>query len=364
MRILQVSNSLATGGAEKLIIDYTPKIVEKGVEMDVLVLNGDKHPFLEKLEKTGCCKIFSLTSKSVYNPFLVFKLIPFLKKYDLIHVHLFPALYWVSIAKLISFSKTKIVYTEHSTYNRRRGNWLFSFLDRIVYHQYQKIIVVSEQVKASLQDHLPLKSTRFEIIPNGIAIDSLKNVPPHRRADFNLNNDDNLIIQVSRFSKQKNQTLLIKAIPHMKTPVRLLFVGDGKYIEDSKALVKKLHMEDQVLFLGVRMDVDRLLKMSDVFVLSSHYEGLSISSLEAMASGIPVIASDVPGLNDLVKGYGILFPKGDEKLLALEIDRLFEDSEYYRKTAQSCMDRAEQFSITNTIQKHYNLYREICLNPS
>ena len=162
MKILQVTNSLATGGAEKLIVDYTPRIAKKDIAVDVLVLNGQRHPFMENLAKTHCCEIHSLTKGSVYNPLLVFKIIPYLRNYDLLHVHLFPALYWVAIAKMISFSRARIIYTEHSTHNRRRNSKLFRLLDRIIYRCYKKIVVISEEVQRSLSNHIPLKLKVFE----------------------------------------------------------------------------------------------------------------------------------------------------------------------------------------------------------
>ena len=120
MRILVISNSLATGGAEKLILDTIPLFISKKVEVELLLLNGKNHPFLKQLKEVSNCKVHSLSKGTVYNPLLLFKLVSFLKKFSLIHVHLFPSLYWVAIAKALSFSKTKLVFTEHNTTNRRK----------------------------------------------------------------------------------------------------------------------------------------------------------------------------------------------------------------------------------------------------
>src|SRR5690625_3764482 len=120
MKILHVINSLNMGGAEKLVVETVPFYQRKQVSVDVLCLNKTETllwTILKKDTKTG---LKGLTNGSVYNPLLIFKLMSYLKRYDLVHGHLFPALYWLVLAKWLSFSKVKIVYTEHSTDNRRR----------------------------------------------------------------------------------------------------------------------------------------------------------------------------------------------------------------------------------------------------
>src|SRR5690554_5836630 len=107
MKILQIINSLSTGGAEKLIIDSVPLYQKQGLTVDVLLLNNTETQFKSHLKETSKGKIDGLTIGSIYNPFLIFKIIPYLKKYDIIHLHLFPTLYWVVLAKLISFSNVK-----------------------------------------------------------------------------------------------------------------------------------------------------------------------------------------------------------------------------------------------------------------
>ena len=175
MKVLHVINSLATGGAEKLLVDTLPFYRQRGLQIDLLVLNGTTHPFTERLNELNCCTIFSLGKGSVYNPLNILKLIPYLKKYDLIHVHLFPAQYWVVLAKLISFSKTKLVFTEHNTSNRRIKNSLFCLIDRYSYRLYYKIICITNEIKSILINHTGLPFDRFRVIENGINLQNINN---------------------------------------------------------------------------------------------------------------------------------------------------------------------------------------------
>lgn len=126
-----------------------------------------------------------------------------------------------------------------------------------------------------------------------------------------------------------------------------------------KELVDSLDLKEQVLFLGIRTDVPNLLKMADVAVLSSHYEGLSLSGLEAMASGTPLVASNVPGLSNLVFGAGILFDHKEETDLATKINTLLNDGEYYSQISKSCMVRVKKYSIEKMVMNHLMLYKKL-----
>ena len=122
-------------------------------------------------------------------------------------------------------------------------------------------------------------------------------------------------------------------------------------------MAKEIEVEERVCFLGVRRDVPELLRRADVVVLSSHYEGLSLSSLEGMASGRPFIASDVEGLRDIVGGYGVLFPHEDAQTLAGEIRKLCEDDGYCKEVVKRCQERARMFDIGVMVERYMDLYR-------
>jgi glycosyltransferase involved in cell wall biosynthesis len=360
MKVLQVINSLATGGAEKLLVESCSFYHEKGIEIDVLVLNGTSHPFLEELNQKKCCAMHSLGNGSVYNPLLIFKIIPFLKKYDCIHVHIFPSLYWVAFAKMISFSKVKLIYTEHSTSNKRRGNFILKQLDKIVYSQYNKVIAITPQVLFNLKNHLKFNNeNRFEVIQNGINLNQIKSVKPHTKADFFDDKEAKILIQVARFYEPKDQKTLIKSLLLLPQNVKLLLVGDGILKNESKELVVQLNLQSRVKFLGIRTDVLALLKTADIIVLSSKHEGLSLSCIEGMASGKPFVASDVPGLKEIVENAGILFPFSDEKALAEIIMNLISDENYYNQTVANCLKKANEFDIDAMTDSYIKIYQNI-----
>ncbi|RDK87332.1 glycosyltransferase [Marinirhabdus gelatinilytica] len=360
MKILIVTNSLATGGAEKLILDTVPEFVKKGVEVTLVLLNGNSTPFLDALRKKNVCEIVSLSNGSVYNPLLIFKLIPHLKNHTIVHVHLFPSLYWVAIAKLLSRSKATLFFTEHSTSNKRIRNGVFKILERFIYNKYDKVVCITHKVRTIFMEHLNFPKEQMPVINNGVPIDKFKNAKKIERTaiDKMVKETDYLLVQVSGFREQKDQPTLIKALSNLPEDIKLVLVGEGDYRSGCEQLVDKLQLNHRVFFLGLRMDVAEILKTCDVCVLSSYYEGLSLSSIEGMASGNPFVASRVPGLEEMVDGAGLLFEQGDSVALASHIELLRNDKDFAKQIAEKCEQRASRYSIEMMVDNHIKLYEQ------
>lgn len=357
MKILHVINSLSTGGAEKLLTDVAPLQREREHEVAVLLFQGGKTPFRKILDDAGI-RVFDFgKDNSVYSPLNIFRIIPYLKNYDVAHVHLFPAQYWVAFAKLLSFSKVRLVTTEHSVNNRRRNSRLWYLFDKLVYRCYRAIACCSDAAEKSLISYLKTKE-RILSIPNGVNVGRIVSARSAVRADFSVPDDVCLLMQVARFAAPKDQETVIRALTLLPDTVHIAFVGDGEKRATCKELTRRLGVQARVHFLGICRNIPELMKMADVVVCSSGYEGLSLASAEGLASTKPVVASDVPGLAEVVGGAGVLFPKGDEKALAQEILRLVEDKAHYAKTAEACSRRAEDFDIRKMCEAYLKIYGE------
>lgn len=358
MKVLQVINSLYIGGAEKLVVDSVPLYQKRGIEMDVLTLDNTKTSFSNVLEKESSGKLIGLSAKSVYNPFLIIKIIPYLKKYHIIHAHLFPTLYWVILAKVFSFSKTKIIYTEHSTNNRRRNIFIFQLFDKLIYNSLSKIVTISKEVDVEIKSHLGFSNDSFNLIQNGVSIDFFQNSIGYSKSDF-FGVKDFIIIQVSSFRWQKDQATLIRAISILPKNVKLILVGAGPLENDCKKLAQNLNVNERIKFLGLRDDISKLLKTADAVVLSSVYEGFGLAIVEGMAASKPAIASNVSGLQEIISGHGILFEQGNEQDLAEKIQSLIDDPDYSAKVAAKCYQRAQEFDINRMVDQYVELYEKI-----
>lgn len=358
IKVLHIISKMASGGAEKLLVDTLPLYNTEDIGVDLLVLNGEKTPFLDYLEQNSDVEVFTAGKTTEYNPFYIFKIIPYLKKYDIIQVHLFPTLYWVAVAKVLTKSRSRIIFTEHSTNNKRRELRFSKQIEKKIYNRYDKYVTIAEDVDKNLKNFIGGNKNKFQMIKNGVDVSKFANAKPIDNYQF-FPKDSKIVLQVSRFKPAKDHTTLFKALARLPVNVKLLLVGDGPLLTDYKTLVEKLEIQDRVQFLGIRTDVPQIMKMVDIVVLSSHYEGLSLASIEGMSCGKPFVSSRVPGLENVVQNAGLLFKKGDDKELADIIQNLLNDQNLYDQTVRNCQKRAELYDVSLMVQNHQNLYREL-----
>ena len=360
MKILHIINSLEIGGAEKLIVDLVPRLRSLSNEIEVLLLNGIDTPLKQKLLSEGIYIVSLGIGINIYNPWLSVRLIKYINKYDIVHVHIFPSQYWVAIAKVLSFSKIKLITTEHSTNNRRRNILAFKYIDRYIYSQYSKIICISDRVRNNLSAHIDRKSTNIITISNGVNTLSYLNAKRVSRFEvFGKSITGTLLVQVASFRKPKDQDTVIRAISILPKEYQLALVGNGIRKGICESLAIELGVADRVHFLGVRNDVPEILNTSDLVVMSSHWEGFGLAAVEGMASGKPTIASDVAGLSEVVKGAGMIFEHGNFKQLSYIIQQLMSEPELYKDVAYKCKERAMQYDISKMVDQYEMIYLSV-----
>lgn len=357
MKILYVITSLRTGGAEKLVVQLSEFMKGRGHEVDVALFDGEETPFKKELESSGV-KIYSFgVGESVYSLKMLRSLKALLKKgnYDIVHTHNSSPQIFAALARR-SAPGAKFIHTEHNTTGRRR-TWYFRLIDRWVYKKFAKTICISDQAYDNLAAHLQSKKIALQTIKNGADISRLVAAEPE--PELRDGCPRNVVVMVAAFRPQKDQDTLARAMTYLSDDYALWLVGGGERMEEVKALARELFVEGRVKFFGIRTDVPSILKTADVVVMSSHYEGLSLSSIEGMAVGKPFIASDVDGLREIVSGVGILFPEGDDKALASEIEKVCSDSDYAKKVAESCLERAREYDFGKMALAYENVYKEI-----
>lgn len=355
MKILHVITSLRVGGAESLLTDLVPRMLQHGHQVDVLVFDGERTVLWDRMEERGV-KIFSLgIGRNVYDFRHIFQLVPYLKKYDVIHTHNTACQFFVALARKISGASCYLVTTEHSTDNRRRHCKIYRPLDRWMYRQYDEIIGISDIATQLLQFYL--SNSRVRTIPNGIDVTRFLYAEALPREESSVT--ATILIMVAGFRVGKQQEVLIKALTNLPNSYKLWLVGDGVRRGECEELSKQLGVDDRVKFWGVRNDVPSLLKAADIVVMSTHYEGMSLSNIEGMGCGRPFVASDVKGIREITQGAGILFPEGDSQALANEVRHLMDNSVYREQVVQRCMDRAKQYDIEHTVKGYLGVYDQL-----
>ncbi len=361
MKILQVITSLLTGGAEKVVVDLICGLRARGHEVDLAIFNATNMPLLPILrKKCPKCVVHEL-GHSYYSPMLILKLRKLMKNYDLIHTHnsspqLFAAIANVGIGKIM-------VTTEHSTNNRKREHPKFSCIDKWMYRKYDRIVAISDVAKSKLLDYLgdSINTDKVVTINNGVDVDTFHHAEPAGEEQLGFKKTNRFAaVMVAGFREAKDQDTLVKAFARLpREHYELWLVGTGVREKAVKTLVDELGVTDQVRFLGLRQDVPQILSAADAIIMSSHWEGLSLSNIEGMSVGKPFIASDVNGLREVTSGYGLLFPHGDDATLAYILQTLAKDRDYYNEVAKKCLQRAKEYDLTTMVEKYEELYRVI-----
>ena len=359
MKILHVITSLRVGGAEMLMGSLLPQLKQKGYEVSLYVFLGIRTPISEQLEAAGITLIMGDATSSVYHPKHIYKLRKLLPQYDIIHTHNTAPQLFTAIANMRVHRP--LVTTEHSTNNRRRHIYCFRKIDRWMYQQYQHVICISEICRKNLMDYLGYDIANVCVINNGIDTKHFMNATASAEYNHHTLGAQNIVINVAGFRWEKDQATIIRAMSRLPLSYHLLLVGDGESgrIAACRRLAQDLNVSDRVHFLGVRTDVPTLLKTADIVVMSSHFEGLSLSNLEGMAAGKPFVASDVDGLRDIVAGYGVLFPHEDDEALAQVIRQLCENTDYAATIATRCQKRAQEFDICRMVAGYDVIYHKI-----
>jgi glycosyltransferase involved in cell wall biosynthesis len=358
MRVLHVINTLLFGGAEVLLCGLVPRLCRQGIECEVYVLRSHDTPLEGELKRKGV-KIYAPLKRSVYSPLHVSRLADHLRShtYDLVHVHLFPSQLWVALAARISKSGAPLVTTEHNAYSGRRPG-RYQLIDRWMYSHYQQVACVSQASADAFRKRLPHFEGRIRKCINGINPDGLESRNPEDKpALFSLPSRCAVILSVGRLERVKDHRTTIHALS-LVPEVQVFIAGAGSMLRELQEFSRDLGVGDRVHFMGQRDDVPRLMAAADVFVQSSLFEGAPIATLEAMASGLPVVASGAPGLVEMVGAAGLLFDVGDYERLAAHLTSILHSGSEWTRVADACKNRAQSFDIDRTVDCYERFYRE------
>lgn len=368
MRILQVITSLEMGGAETLVVNLIPRLQDLGHTVNLCIFNGKETPLTQRLKKEAPqTKIYALGA-GVYNPLYIFKLVKIMKNYDIVHTHNSSPQLFVAVANL--FCSQKLVSTEHTTSNRKRDWKWYAPLESWMYGQYDHVICISRIAEDKLREYMGgvwLDKTnpqynQISTINNGVDIKAISNATPDNDL-LALKGRRKAALMVAGFRDAKDQDTVVKALGLLNnSDFEVWFAGVGIRQEIVKQLADTLGVSDRVRFLGLRTDIPNVLRAADIIVMSSHWEGLSLSNVEGMSAHKPFIASDVNGLKEVTKGYGLLFPHEDAKALSEEINCLASDEAYYNEIAERCYNRALEFDISKTVNGYNNVYKGVISN--
>lgn len=347
------------GGAEKLTLDLAKLGRAKGIIIDIYVLNNVETNLKLEAKKYNI-NIFNCGTNNYKSIKHFLWLIKNRNKYDVIHSHLSYSQYYVALIRLFDKNK-KLITTEHSTFNERRKYKIFKVIEKNIYEAYNSIVVINDDNKLSMVKWQSSIENKIISIQNGIDIEKFTSGSKEKITDVILNDKSKKkILMVAAFRKEKNHELIINAMSRLDDDKVLILVGTGskEYVNYIKKLVYKNNIADKVFLLGERTDVENIMKCCDLFVLPSRWEGFGLVVVEAMASGLPVVASDVEGLRDVIGDCGLLFENENINDLIKQINNICKMSnDEVKKITEKSKQRSLKYSIENTFEKYLSLYK-------
>jgi glycosyltransferase involved in cell wall biosynthesis len=343
--LLHLVHGLPMGGAEMALFHYIKALGQESYKHYVYCFGTDG-PVRIKIESLGVPVYMGKKRASVKQPLkfgisliiLLQNLIKFIKSnhIDIIQSHSVHAnQLGVAVGKLLKMPVFPTVHSTMAFVDSRKNSdlrlYLRKIVDHITYRIAQQILAVSEEVKDVILRTYKIRNDRVAVLKNGIVFDETLSNQSDLREIFENSKDRLKVLAVGRLVAIKGFDILIKAVAEIanldSNNLLVLIIGNGEERLRLQELIHNLNLENHVILLGLRHDVIDFMKRSDIFVIPSHYEGLSIAMIEAMACGLPIIASDSPGLKNHVRNMnnGLLFKKNNHKALARCILKLADD---------------------------------------
>ena len=356
MRVLHVIDSLIQAGAEALVKDMVPRMRSAGVEVSVAVLKELDSPFEQVLREDNITFLHTAPG-GIYSPTHVLSLSRHIHKFDLIQTYLFPAQLFAPLAVMLAGSRVPLVLSEQTTHHRRKKKWLLP-LERWMYSRYTAVVCASDAIAASLREWIPGIDSKITVIENGIDVQKFQHAKAASRTSVGISNRNCILLYVASLQPRKDHINLLRAMAQI-SDADLVLVGDGELRAQLERLAETLGIAGRVHFLGRRKDVAELLKMADIYVHPPAFEGFGIAAAEAMGAGRPIVATNVPGLAQVVGDAAILVPPSNPVALATQISALMKSREHRERLGTAAAQRAPTLSIERTVSAYIDLYRSL-----
>jgi glycosyltransferase involved in cell wall biosynthesis len=339
VRILHVVSSLNVGGAERFVIDLAvEQRVAAHCNVTILSMGESGEPLESEINKFDLGLLHSTNITDIRR---------ILRDFDVVHVHSSHCLLRILLSAL--FNKIKVIYTRHNERVHYSFKWRCIYLlAKLTLH---KMIFVAEKARTNYLKKYPSFEGNSQTILNGV----LPMVLTKNHSDYFR------LSHVGRFVPLKAQHYLIEAVAKIPESIQqniaLAFFGTGELLEKNIKLAEEIIPMVKVDFKGFVTNRDDIYQQTDVLIVTSETEGLSLAILEALASGTPTIASDVGGNPELVHHdrNGLLYKYSDSEKLAEHIVRLYEDRAIYKLFSDRSINiYKDGFSMKQCAQ-NYNL---------
>lgn len=288
-----------------------------------------------------------------------------------VHAHQYTPFFQSLIAR-IPQRRLPIIFTEHGRHFPDIRSTKRVAVNRLLMRRGDRVIGVGNSVRQALIENEGIDAQRVEVIYNGVDLEPFSAVcGDHERRqrvrnDLGIADSEQVILQVARLNPLKDHRTAVAAVRRLQDagcPVRLVLAGDGEERLRIESAVREAELESQVMLLGARHDIPDLLCAADAFVLSSISEGIPLTIIEAMAAGVPVVATQVGGIAEVIEHEvsGLLVPERDPGHLAGALQRVLTDVPARQKMIAAARETAgRRFSREEMHSRYADVYRS-CL---
>jgi len=291
---------------------------------------------------------------------------------DVMHAHQYTPFFYAALARIVCNANYRLILTEHGRHYPDHVSGLRRSVNHLLLSRYADSINACCQFSAdALANNDGFQCKAIDVIENGIDFQRYQKLMAKKtlRQNLGFSPDKRYIACIARFHPIKDHVTLINAFAQLVKEfpdVDLLLVGDGPERSALSRLCTDLNLGDRVQFLGIRADVAEILQAVNVFALTSLCEAASLTILEAMASGLPVVVTDVGGNPEMVRDGidGFLAPRQDAQVIAQALRKLLNQPETAQKMGEAGRTRVQQYySLSRTIDRYHQLYRELAASP-
>ncbi len=353
MKIIQVMPEFNLAGAEVMCENLCYELAKMGHKVIVISMYNLHTPITDRLESFGI-DVRYLDKKPGFDFSMFCKMRKIFKKEkpDVVHTHRYTTIYAMPAAILAGVNKK--VHTVHNVAqkeNTNRGRKINYFL-----FKFFKVVPValSEIVKETIITEYKQKKSDVPVVLNGMPLDKYIS-----KTDY-FAQDGIKIIHIGRFSKQKNHARLIEAFEKVvqKYPsTKLNLFGEGELLEDIKLLVSNKNLNENVNFCGLSNNIPQELSNNDIFCLPSDYEGVPMTLIEAMATGMPIVATNVGGIPDMLETEkDALLCDSNPDAVADCLIKLIESEELRQSFGQNALNRSNEFSSQTMANNYISIY--------
>lgn len=366
MKVVHIISSFGPGGAELLIKDLAIN-TRKDILVEIWAVGkGEDKEFETKFKNElfshniAYAEIGKVPGKGWLGTIARIRKLIMARKPDVINTHSELATFYCSLAKI--GARVKIVQTVHNTVVT------YPFLQKTLARTFvSRFVAISDKCKEIIMHHINPGENKITKIYTGV------NVQKFQRGNRVIRPEVKNLIIIGRLAVQKDHHTLLRAFAILKdrllkegiTPPVLNIAGTGALKEELMELSGKLELQDYVKFLGVRSDIPELLHENDIWIMSSKWEGLSLSMLEAMASGIPIVATDVGSNSEVIENNinGSLVEKENPEMLAEAIYCLMKNPEKRKQYSENARIKAMDYSMQECLRKYTEVYLSLMKKP-